>query len=166
MYSAVPNFMDIAINGYFGAGCGTCAPVTLDGNSMQASEDVDIMRGRHHISFGGEWLHYQFNYANVYQSNGSLTFNGYASGNALLDFMLGLPSDLEQGTEDFYRGRQNYFGPYVEDDIRVSKSLNVNVGLRWEPYLPTNEKFKHMAQCTRRLVFPRRSRHSHQGVHL
>ena len=150
---------------------------------MQASEDVDMMRGRHHISFGGEWLHYQFNYANVYQSNGSLTFDGYASGNALLDFMLGLPSDLEQGTEDFYRGRQNYFGPYVEDDIRVSKRLNVNVGLRWEPYLPTNEKFKHMdhwdynaflagkesthiPQCTRRLIFPRRSRHPHQGLHL
>jgi hypothetical protein len=144
IYSAVPNFMDIAIAGYFGAGCGTCAPVTLDGNSAQASEDVDMMRGRHHISFGGEWLHYQFNYANIYQSNGSLTFNGYASGNALLDFMLGLPSDFMQGTEDFYRGRQNYFGPYIEDDIRVSKRLNVNVGLRWEPYLPTNEKFKHM----------------------
>ena len=144
VYSAVPNFMDIGINGYFGAGCGTCAPVTLDGNSAQASEDVDMMRGRHHISFGGEWLHYQFNYANIYQSNGSLTFNGYASGNALLDFMLGLPSDFMQGTEDFYRGRQNYLGPYIEDDIRVSKRLNVNVGLRWEPYLPTNEKFKHM----------------------
>jgi hypothetical protein len=144
IYSAVPNFMDIGINGYFGAGCGTCAPVTLDGNSAQASEDVDMMRGRHHISFGGEWLHYQFNYANVYESNGALSFNGYASGNALLDFMLGLPSEYQQGTEDFYRGRQNYFGPYIEDDIRVSKRLNVNVGLRWEPYLATNEKFKHM----------------------
>ena len=144
IYSAVPNFMDIGINGYFGAGCGTCAPVTLDGNSAQASEDVDMMRGRHHISFGGEWLHYQFNYANVYESNGALSFDGYASGNALLDFMLGLPSEYQQGTEDFYRGRQNYLGPYIEDDIRVSKRLNVNVGLRWEPYLPTNEKFKHM----------------------
>ena len=27
IYSNVPNFMDVAINGYFGAGCGTCAPV-------------------------------------------------------------------------------------------------------------------------------------------
>lgn len=144
VYSAVPNFMVFAINGYFGAGCGSCAPVTLDGNSAQASEDVDMMRGRHHISFGGEWLHYQFNYANIYEANGALTFNGYASGNALLDFMLGLPSAYQQGSEDFYRGRQNYFGPYVGDDIRVSKRLNVNLGLRWEPYLPTNEKFKHM----------------------
>lgn len=144
IYSAVPNFMDISINGYFGAGCGTCAPVTLDGNSAQASNDVDMIRGRQHISFGGEWLHYQFNYANIYQSNGSLAFNGSASGNALLDFMLGLPSTFMQGAEDFYRGRQNYFGPYVEDDIQVNKRLNVNLGLRWEPYLPTNEKFKHM----------------------
>lgn len=144
IYSPVPNFMDIAINGYFGAGCGSCAPVTLDGNSAQASDDVDMIRGRQHISFGGEWLHYQFNYANIYESNGALTFDGYASGNALLDFMLGLPSALQQANEDFYFGRQNYFGPYVEDDIRVGKHLNVNLGLRWEPYLPTNEKFKHM----------------------
>ena len=144
IYSAVPNFIDMAINGYFGAGCGSCAPVTLDGNSAQASDDVDMIRGPQHISFGGEWLHYQFNYANIYESNGALTFDGYASGNALLDFMLGLPSTFIQGAEDFYRGRQNYFGPYVEDDIQVNKRLNVNVGLRWEPYLPTNEKFKHM----------------------
>jgi hypothetical protein len=144
IFSTVPNFMDIAINGYFGAGCGTCAPVTLDGNSMQASDDIDVMRGRHHISFGGEWLRYQFNYANVYEGNGSLTFDGYASGNALLDFMLGLPSEFQQGMEDFYHGRQNYFGPYVEDNVQVSRRLNLNVGLRWEPYLPTNEIFGHM----------------------
>lgn len=142
--SAVPNFMDFTISGYFGAGCGSCAPVTLDGNSAQASDDVDMMRGRHHISFGGEWLHYQFNYKNIYQSNGSLTFNGQASGNALLDFMLGLPNTFQQANEDFYFGRQNYFGPYVADNIQVSRRLNLNVGLRWEPYLPTNEKFKHM----------------------
>ena len=144
IYSNVPNYMYVAVNGYFGAGCGSCAPVHLDGNSMQASEDLDMMKGRHHISFGGEWLHYQFNYANIYQSNGAVTFDGYASGNALLDFMLGLPDQFQQGNEDFYRGRQNYFGPYVEDDIRLSKNLNVNLGLRWEPYLPTNEKYKHM----------------------
>jgi hypothetical protein len=144
IYSPVPNFMDFTINGYFGAGCGTCAPVTLDGNSMQASDDVDMMKGRHHISFGGEWLHYQFNYKNIYESNGSLTFNGQASGNALLDFMLGLPNTFAQGTEDFYFGRQYYFGPYVDDNIQVSRRLNLNVGLRWEPYLPTNEKFGHM----------------------
>lgn len=144
IYSAVPNFMDLSINGYFGAGCGSCAPVTLDGNSAQASDSVDMMRGNQHISFGGEWLHYQFNYANIYESNGSVAFNGYASGNALLDFMLGLPSEFQQGSEDFYNGRQNYFGPYVQDDIRVSKRLNVNLGLRWEPYLPTNENSGHM----------------------
>jgi hypothetical protein len=142
--SNVPNFMDIAINGYFGAGCGSCAPVTLDGNSAQFSDDLDMIRGRQHISFGGEWFRYQFNYANIYESNGAFTFNGYASGNALLDFMLGLPSAFTQANEDFYHGRQNYFAPYVEDDIRVGKHLNVNLGLRWEPYLPTNEKFKHM----------------------
>ena len=78
---------------------------------MQASEDVDMMRGRHHISFGGEWLHYQFNYANIYQSNGSLAFDGYATGNALLDFMLGLPRPCSKALKTFTGEGRTTLGP-------------------------------------------------------
>ena len=52
VYSNVKNFMDFSVNGYFGGGCGTCAPAFLDQDSYQIAEDLDIIRGRHHISVG------------------------------------------------------------------------------------------------------------------
>lgn len=140
--SAAPNTLNLSINGYFNAGDGS--PAHFVNNSMQLSDEVDMIRGRQHISFGGEWLHYQFNYLNTYQGNGNFTFNGQSTGDALLDFMLGFPNTFQQGNETFYNGRQNYFGPYVEDSVQVSRRLSLDLGLRWEPYLPTNEIYRRM----------------------
>jgi hypothetical protein len=144
MYSAAPNYLDVAVNGYFGGGCGTCAPSVFDQDSYQAAEDLDMVRGRHHISLGVDYVHYQFNQRNYVIANGSMTFNGQSSGDALADFMLGLPSLFEQGNVQPFDGRQNYFGAYVHDNIRLSKRLSVQLGLRWEPYLPEREKFNRM----------------------
>ncbi|MGH9325965.1 MAG: carboxypeptidase regulatory-like domain-containing protein, partial [Terriglobia bacterium] len=141
-YAAAPNQMGLTVSGYFDAGDG--APALFVNNSMQASDDVDMMRGRNHIAFGVQFVHYQFNYLNVYDGGADFSFNGESTGNALLDFMLGLPSTMELGNETYYNGRQNYIAPYVEDDIQASRRLTVNVGLRWEPYLPTNEIFDRM----------------------
>ena len=144
MFSAAPNYMDIAVNGYFGGGCGSCAPAILNQDSYQVANDLDMVRGRHHISLGVDLIHYQFNYRNYVIANGSVTFNGGASGDALADFMLGLPSYFEQGNLQPFDGRQSYIGAYVHDNIRLSKRLNVQLGLRWEPYLPEREKYNRM----------------------
>jgi outer membrane receptor for monomeric catechols len=36
-------------------------------------------------------------------------------------------------------GRYRNFSPYVQDDIKVSKSLTVNLGLRWDIFSPWQE---------------------------
>ncbi|MGH9327476.1 MAG: carboxypeptidase regulatory-like domain-containing protein [Terriglobia bacterium] len=138
-YAAAPNQMSLSISGYFDAGDG--APALFVNNSMQASDDVDMMRGPNHIAFGVQYDHYQFNYFNVYDGGADFSFNGESTGSPLLDFMLGLPSTMELGNGTYYNARQNYIAPYIEDDIQVSRKVTVNLGLRWEPYLPTNEIF-------------------------
>lgn len=35
--------------------------------------------------------------------------------------------------------RQKYIGAYVQDDLHVSRTLNVHVGVRWEPSLPEHD---------------------------
>jgi hypothetical protein len=136
IHSVVPNFLDLSVNGYFGGGCGTCAPAYFDENSGQIADDVDIMHGRHHISFGVDVIRQQENAESHNLANGVVTFNGQFTGDALADFMLGLPSDFEQGgavPEDF---RESYVGTYLEDNFRFTRRLNMQLGLRWEPYLP------------------------------
>ena len=52
MYVAIPNFLLTAISGYFGLGCGTCAPGHFNVNTWTEADDVDWIRGRHHFAFG------------------------------------------------------------------------------------------------------------------
>ena len=150
LYQAVPNAIDLAINGYFGIGCGTCAPAHFKNNVAEASDDVDLMRGKHHMSMGADWIHYQYPYANNAYANGGLTFNGQFSNDGLLDYFLGIPSFFDQGNPTQYNGRQNYVGVYFNDNIQLSRRLNVNLGLRWEPNFSvteTNNAVDHFSQA-------------------
>lgn len=143
MYSPV-NFLNLTVNGYFMAGCGSCAPAHFNQDSYQLADDIDMIRGRHHFSFGGDVVRMQFNYRNNVVANGSFTFSGQFTGDALADFLLGLPNDFQQGAIQPFDGRQNYVGVYAHDAIRVSKRLNLQIGVRWEPYLAADEKFNRM----------------------
>ena len=110
MYSAVPNFLDFYVNGHFGGGCGTCAPALFDQDSYQLAEDLDMIRGRHHISVGVDWINMGFNWRNNVNSNGTFSFSGQFTGDALADFMLGKTSDFSQGDMQPFDGRQKYLG--------------------------------------------------------
>ena len=138
IYSPVKNDMQLAVSGHFREG-GTNSLSTFDDNSTQFAEDLDIIRGRHHISLGAEIIRPQQNVKSVFLSDGSFSFNGQFSGDALLDLMLGLPNDFSQSGANRLDNRKTYVGVYVEDNVRVSKRLNFQVGLRWEPYLPQSD---------------------------
>jgi hypothetical protein len=139
VYQGVPNAMDLGVNGYFGIGCGTCAPAHFKNNVAELSDDLDVIRGKHHMSLGADWIHYEYPYLNNNETNGGMTFGGTFSNDGLLDFLLGLPNDFSQGNPTPFDGRQNYAGLYFNDNIQLKKRLNVNLGLRWEPNLSVTE---------------------------
>jgi len=62
------------------------------------------------------------------------------TGLALADFMVGRTSNYQQGNNGEDYNRSNYYSLYAQDSWRVSSQLNINYGIRWEPYLP--ERFK------------------------
>ncbi|HWC17861.1 MAG TPA: carboxypeptidase-like regulatory domain-containing protein, partial [Terriglobales bacterium] len=45
MTPTIPNFLLLNITGYFGVGCGTCAPGHFNVNTWQAADDIDWIRG-------------------------------------------------------------------------------------------------------------------------
>ena len=139
IFQTVPNAMNLGITGYFSIGCGTCAPALFKNNVAEISDGLDVIPGRHHMALGGDWIHFEYPYLNNYVANGAVSFSGQFTNDGLLDFLLGDSSYFDQGNPTVYNGRQNYVGVYFNDNIRVNKRLNVNLGLRWEPNLSVTE---------------------------
>ena len=139
MYSYFPDELVLSVSGKFSVGCSSCSPSWFDSNMGQIADDLDIIHGRHHLSVGVDVIRNQLDNQSGHLGDGIISVNGQFSNDAMLDFLLGLTSQFRQGAPDAGNERELYFGTYVADNFRVSKHLNVQVGLRWEPYLPINE---------------------------
>ncbi|MGH9328504.1 MAG: carboxypeptidase regulatory-like domain-containing protein [Terriglobia bacterium] len=134
-----PGFISVNVENYFNV-CNCGAPGDFNRNVLQLSDDVDSIDGRHQITYGGEWIHNQFNEYNVFEGDPAIAFDGSFTGSALADFMLGDMNTFTQGGAETHYERQNYFGLYAQDDVHLSSRLNFHVGLRWEPMLPPVDK--------------------------
>ena len=141
MFNASPHFIDLTVSTKFTVGGGSNAPAVFARNTFQYSDDMDLIRGRHHIMFGAEILRMQMDEVNIGIANGQWTFNGSLTGDANADFLIGRPNLLSVGSPVVVGLRQQYYGLYVQDDVRVSKKLNVHFGVRWEPSLPGYDEF-------------------------
>lgn len=145
------NSPQINVSSHFGTSCGICSLAKVYSGSMQFADDINIVKGRHQFAFGGEWIHRYVNYQTSTQQNVSYSFNGQntanpnpkrgdpVTGDAVADFLLGVPVSVIQGNLTLLNYIQNYVGLYASDKIRISPRLSINAGLRWEPYLPEIE---------------------------
>jgi hypothetical protein len=141
MYSAVPNFLLVAVTGGFSTFCGTCAPGHFNVTSYQVADDVDIIRGRHQMSFGFNLERVQNNTVSGFNENGNFAFSGSRTGFGLADFLTGLPSDFTQTNATPDDLRQWIMSFYAQDSFKVSNRFTVNLGIRWEPTFSDPDKY-------------------------
>jgi hypothetical protein len=106
------------------------------------SSDTLWIRGRHNVTFGGDFRRQQFNYLAQQNPRGTFTFTGAQTGSAFGDFLSGIPdtSQLAFGNADKYF-RANVGDAFVNDDWRVFPSLTINAGIRWEYSAPVDELY-------------------------
>ena len=110
-------------------------------NSYQEADDIDIVRGKHQIAFGGEVIRTQDNQNDEYNDSGTFSFTGVYSKDPLLDFLTGTMPSFTQTLQQDYSYRQTLVELYAQDTVRLTPRLVVNVGLRWEPTLPPHDYF-------------------------
>src|SRR5262249_39266499 len=61
------------------------------------------------------------------------------TGMGMADFFLGVLSQFEQGTGEYKSYRNTYPGLYFQDDVKASRRLTLNLGVRWEGAPPYHE---------------------------
>ena len=100
------------------------------------------MRGKHNLKMGGEFLRFQYFSRQYGDTRGRLTFLGRNTGEPFADLLLGWPSSTRRQLDGAgpYHLVSNYSG-YAQDDFKVTPSLTLNLGLRYELMKPPREKF-------------------------
>ena len=110
-------------------------------NRFQWSDNVSWTRGRHTFKFGADIRRQRFDTVKgtpffgqyIYGATFTSSSNAPGSGLPFADFLLGDPSFV-QGTPmlDWGRQRSIYAGGFIQDDWKITKSLTLNLGLRYE----------------------------------
>ncbi len=104
------------------------------------SGDIFWNRGRHSLTVGGGIRLQRFDVLSQQNPRGTFGFAGAATGSDFADFLLGIPqtSSIAFGNADKNLRNSNYEA-FLNDDWRVSATLTVNVGIRWEYESPITE---------------------------
>ena len=95
---------------------------------------------RHNFTIGADLSPQHVNVVSQQDARGTFSFTGAASGSDLADFLLGVPatSAIAFGNAD-KRLRARNADAYVVDDWRVTPTLTINAGVRWEFESPFSE---------------------------
>jgi hypothetical protein len=130
------------IFGFSGFGNSPCGPQQFADNSFQYSDTFSYNHGSHSLKAGAEIRREQENLLFRFGFNGSFTFNGSATGDAIADFLLGqgfIFFDAVGRPDMYYRSTGVNF--FAQDDWKVLPKLTVSLGTRYEYNTPISEKF-------------------------
>jgi hypothetical protein len=111
-------------------------------HAFDPSDVVTLIKGKHILHFGGEFLIYQNNstaWGNL--DGGTMTYTGQytsayvgstSTGAPYADFLLGQTQNWKASETPEYGGREKLPQLFAQDDYRVTSNLTVNLGLRYQ----------------------------------
>jgi outer membrane receptor protein involved in Fe transport len=136
MYNDKTPEIYLQVNGYFLLD--TSDTNTFFRQELQFGDTMRWSKGKHQISFGGDYGKGLGDIENDYRTNGYFTFSnsGPFTSNALADFMTGKFSTLQQGVGEYKNTRFNIFSLFAQDTIRLTPRFTLDLGLRWDPFFP------------------------------
>lgn len=120
--------------------------------SAQWFTAVTKVAGRHTVKAGFDFRRYDANSLSPGYSAGTFTFGtnwitagtGKTAppfGGSMADFMMGLPTGGQFDVNTAYAYRSYLFGWFLQDDFRVSSTLTINAGIRFEHETPITERY-------------------------
>jgi len=153
--ASAPAAMHTQVDGYFNAF--SRFPLNHFRKNIQISDVVTLNRGSHLLKVGGDGRRSILDLQEFFRGDPFVRFRATFTGNAAADFLLGLPTVVEQIAEDTNHPRTTEYALFVQDDWTVSSRLTLNLGLRWDPYLPfidETDRFSQIRPGQQSTVFP------------
>lgn len=143
------------INGLSTLGSNNFLPSDEVSSTIQLSDDVTKVYGKHTFKMGIEWQHVKFSTLQPSWSHGQFNFDGNytdvaggadTSSTGRADFLLTPTASSVAGGVNYLGGPdnvyasnigstddgKNYFGGYFQDDWKVTPRLTLNLGLRYD----------------------------------
>jgi hypothetical protein len=129
-------------SGLTAVGAGASDTDTLD-KTYQINEKLTWLKGRQTLKFGGQLLHYvqrRF-YAGNNGLLGLFTYGGAFTNFPFSDFLLDQVASKGRGSAaEPWTHLHNRSAVYVQDDVKVTPALTLNLGMRWAYTQPVVEK--------------------------
>ncbi|MBI3684434.1 MAG: carboxypeptidase regulatory-like domain-containing protein [Acidobacteria bacterium] len=130
--------------GFAGLGAGTSRRLSTPITNIQFVNNLSWVRGRHTLKFGGDVRRSHITDQLRNAISGNFGFSALptgqpgagASGNGFATLLLGFPTAFSTRDTPALRRFSWYMAGFVQDDWTVSRTLTMNVGLRWEADTP------------------------------
>lgn len=132
----------LLVTSYIPLGPNNTIPKIWTFNNYQYAVNTTWVKGRHTMKFGVDFLRAQYFSRNYGDTRGRANFLGRFSGDPMADFVLGWADTTRRQLDASgpYHLMSNYSG-YVQDDYKVSSTLTLNVGVRYDLMKPPREKY-------------------------
>ena len=124
------------------------APKYRNDATLQFSETAIWNKHKHNVRFGADFRRLWTTVRSNANPRGSFIFTGFATGDALGDFLAGMPQSAAlQYSATAYYFSTNSYDFFVQDDWRVRSNLTLQFGLRYEyiaPYTEANNRLANL----------------------
>jgi hypothetical protein len=102
-------------------------------NHLTVGDTVDWIHGRHNLKFGVEgWSRRLFDTSSDPAMGGYFELDGQYTGYGITDMLLGQATLLDVANESYKSNNSWAFYGFVQDKIRLTKRLTLDLGLRYE----------------------------------
>ena len=149
----------ISASRYTFLGASNWQPMNMRSNVQDYIQNLAIAKGSHAFKLGAEYRFIQFPFVQVPDPHGTFYFSQNATaypstangssglalntntGDAMASYLLGVVDTGEISSVNQISSQKETYSVYAQDDWKVTPKLTVNLGVRYELFSPTYERF-------------------------